>query len=269
MALHQIVVESNIINTAIYCGGLSTKIAVLECDTLSIYQWDLMTKPVPAPCFLASTKTFVCEGYVQQVALLDDEQVLVLATSSSGSTATLFRLTTSELKHIKTSLSIPFTRSLCTNLSSLNPTPYFHFSSSGRVAFSHAILEQSPDLDSALMPNNTWEDISILAKQMREVKVVDIWDNYSNKISKEPSNARLHTIVFGLTFNGSLYANGRRLAKDCTSFLVTSTHLIFINTQYLLKFVHMAPIEGKHSLMRDWTSLIIFRARSAPQHAGN
>ncbi|KAI9658531.1 MAG: hypothetical protein M1829_006757 [Trizodia sp. TS-e1964] len=52
-------------------------------------------------------------------------------------------------------------------------------------------------------------------------------------------------IVFGLTVEGSLYAGTRLLANNCTSFVVTQAHLIFTTTQHLLKFVHMASIEGK------------------------
>lgn len=47
-------------------------------------------------------------------------------------------------------------------------------------------------------------------------------------------------IVFSLAENGGLFANERRLARNCTSFLVTSAHLIFTTSQHLLKFVHLA-----------------------------
>lgn len=39
-----------------------------------------------------------------------------------------------------------------------------------------------------------------------------------------------------------LYANGRLLAKNCTSFKVTPAHLVFTTTQHLLKFVHLASV---------------------------
>ncbi|KAL8708632.1 MAG: hypothetical protein Q9225_007574 [Loekoesia sp. 1 TL-2023] len=45
--------------------------------------------------------------------------------------------------------------------------------------------------------------------------------------------------VFKLTENGSLLANGRVLARGCTSYLVTPSHLIFTTSQHLLKFVHI------------------------------
>ena len=53
-------------------------------------------------------------------------------------------------------------------------------------------------------------------------------------------------VIFGLAENGTLFANERRLAKNCTSFLVTPAHLIFTTSQHLLKFVHLRPdTEGK------------------------
>ena len=56
-------------------------------------------------------------------------------------------------------------------------------------------------------------------------------------------------IIFSLAENGSLLANERRLARNCTSFLVTTTHLIFTTGQHLLKFVHLTgDTEGESSL---------------------
>lgn len=46
-------------------------------------------------------------------------------------------------------------------------------------------------------------------------------------------------IIFSLSDHGSLFANERRLARNCTSFLVTPVHLIFTTSQHLLKFVHL------------------------------
>ena len=74
----------------------------------------------------------------------------------------------------------------------------------------------------------------------------------------EPSNRGLtngtetpasRNIIFGLAENGSLFANKRRIARNCTSFLVTPAHLIFTTSLHLLKFVHLTrDIEGEFSL---------------------
>ena len=59
------------------------------------------------------------------------------------------------------------------------------------------------------------------------------------------SNNKVVDGSFRVSDNGSLYAEQRLLSKNCTSFLVTPAHLIFTTGQHLLKFVHMAPVEGK------------------------
>ena len=46
-------------------------------------------------------------------------------------------------------------------------------------------------------------------------------------------------IIFSLAENGSLFANERLLARNCTSFLVDPAHLIYTTSQHLLKFVHV------------------------------
>lgn len=51
-------------------------------------------------------------------------------------------------------------------------------------------------------------------------------------------------VAFGLSRGGHLYANNRQLIKNCTSFLVTSDHLILTTSNHFLKFVHLTPPEG-------------------------
>ncbi|KAF4963031.1 hypothetical protein FSARC_8919 [Fusarium sarcochroum] len=47
-------------------------------------------------------------------------------------------------------------------------------------------------------------------------------------------------VAFGLSRNGHIYANSRLLAKNCTSFIVTPSHLIFTTNNHLVKFVHLS-----------------------------
>lgn len=48
------------------------------------------------------------------------------------------------------------------------------------------------------------------------------------------------TLAFGLSRNGHLYANSRLLAKNCTSFTVTPSHLIFTTSNHFVKYVHLS-----------------------------
>ena len=51
-------------------------------------------------------------------------------------------------------------------------------------------------------------------------------------------------ILISLTRTGALYANKTLLAKNCTSFLLTQSHVLFTTSQHLLKFVHLTQPEG-------------------------
>ena len=50
-------------------------------------------------------------------------------------------------------------------------------------------------------------------------------------------------VHFKLSRNGSLLANQRLIARNCTSFVATPQYLIFTTSQHLLKFIHMGRIE--------------------------
>jgi elongator complex protein 1 len=52
-------------------------------------------------------------------------------------------------------------------------------------------------------------------------------------------------LAFGMSRNGHLYANSRQLVKNCTSFVVTDSHLIFTTSNHFVKFVHLAPEQGR------------------------
>ncbi|KAB5585850.1 IKI3 family protein [Coniochaeta sp. 2T2.1] len=51
-------------------------------------------------------------------------------------------------------------------------------------------------------------------------------------------------LAFGLSRGGHLYVNSRQLVKNCTSFLVTPSQLIFTTSNHLLKFAHLDRAEG-------------------------
>ncbi|KXJ96912.1 IKI3 family-domain-containing protein [Microdochium bolleyi] len=48
-----------------------------------------------------------------------------------------------------------------------------------------------------------------------------------------------HIIAFGLSRNGHLYANSRLLMKNCTSFLITTAHVVVTTSNHLVKFIHL------------------------------
>ncbi|PFH59984.1 hypothetical protein XA68_11598 [Ophiocordyceps unilateralis] len=48
-------------------------------------------------------------------------------------------------------------------------------------------------------------------------------------------------VAFGLSRNGHLYANQKLLAKNCNSFLLSPSHLVFTTGNHYVKFVHLTP----------------------------
>ena len=72
---------------------------------------------------------------------------------------------------------------------------------------------------------------------------------YDKESPPDSCDAASDHIVFSLAENGSLFADRRSLARQCTSFLVTPAHLIFTTSQNLLKFVHLAnAVSGKRGV---------------------
>ena len=61
----------------------------------------------------------------------------------------------------------------------------------------------------------------------------------------EIAKAGDRVVAFGLSRNGHMYANTKLLAKNCTSFVVTPSHLIITSSNHLVKFIHLASdVEG-------------------------
>jgi len=53
-----------------------------------------------------------------------------------------------------------------------------------------------------------------------------------------------HIIAFGLSRNGHLYANSRLLLKNCTSFLITTAHVVVTTSNHLVKFIHLTDTDS-------------------------
>lgn len=241
MALQKIEVESNIVDASILGRGADTLVAVLESSTLSIYRWDLRAKPPATPSSLAtiSLGSFMSGEFIRQVVLLDESKVLILASDQSESVLHTFRLESSSLQYVH-SIRTPFLASIVTTATGLSATPYLHHSASGEVSAEPAVLDpERPTM------GNMKTALTVFPKQTSDVKIMDIHSESIDQRLRIPVEMGNETIAFGLTPNGSLFANKRRLAKDCTSFVVTPAHLIYTTTQHFLKLVHMTTVEGQ------------------------
>lgn len=64
----------------------------------------------------------------------------------------------------------------------------------------------------------------------------------------EVANIEDSQVAFGLSRNGHLYANTRLLVRNCTSFVLTPSHLIFTTNNHFVKYVHLLPdVDGRRS----------------------
>jgi len=239
MALQKIERKSNIVDAAIFGEGADTLVAVLEGLVLSIYQWDVRLKPAAAPYLLATIGIgpFLFEDFTRQVLLLDKSNVLVLASHQSGSMMHTFQIESSSLKHVQ-SIQSPVITGIATTVTGLSAAPYLHYAS-GEVSADPTIFDSE-----RRSTRNTKSVLTVFPKQTSEIRLLEARGGSSNEQLRIPGETDSETIAFALTPNGSLFANKRRLAKDCTSFAVTPAHLIYTTTQHFLKLVHMTTVEG-------------------------
>ncbi|KAL8711576.1 MAG: hypothetical protein Q9220_003986 [cf. Caloplaca sp. 1 TL-2023] len=76
------------------------------------------------------------------------------------------------------------------------------------------------------------------------------FDN-EDPLALEPSSEARESSQFSLTENGSLMAQKRVLARGCTSYVVTPSHLIYTTGQHLLKFVHIVADSQEFDIPPD------------------
>ena len=72
----------------------------------------------------------------------------------------------------------------------------------------------------------------------------------TNDLTNGVTTPAVGDVVLSVSESGTLFANERRLVRNCTSFLVTPVLLIFTTSQHLLKFVHLVDnVDSKHGIL--------------------
>ncbi len=243
MALHELILPSNAIDVAVSHGSSahSVRIAVLHVESFSIYDWDPTGKlpkaptltcqlPIPSSPSTTRNQQLFCTGKDRVAVLQSQLQGSMLQEISVGP-ETLGKVMSSSahkaVKILSSSTGDPGRNDLCILLES-NQVVILRWANAGNLMSDDAVT----------IP---------VAKGMVSTAWMEVVELPGNQLINghedlpEPSTF----IVFGLSTSGSLYANGRLLTKNCTSFVVTAAHLIFTTTQHLLKFVHIADVEGR------------------------
>jgi elongator complex protein 1 len=215
MALHEISVDSNAIDVAI--NEDASLFAVLHQEGISFFEWKSVAASGSMP-LLAGRVTFAKDRNSthihQQISFSENNEIVTLQRAKKGSVVRRYGFNdeTGRMEEM-TCTDSPFSK-----ISTLS-----RFSNSGTLnAF---VQSASGDLHNLVFAGRS------LAPCRFPVPVpwVEILPSTDD------------CIAIGMSSNGHLYANSRLLVKNCTSFLVTSSHIIFTTTTHLLKFIHIAP----------------------------
>ena len=242
MAQHEVTLESNAVDVAISPvtqDPNTVTIAVLHDDGCSFYSWSLESraqKP-PSPVWASGfpTRKALPEMMNAQIAYGTNGFFVHLSQEPSGSKVWI--------------------------LDEDSNAPSRHFCHFGKTV--EGIITNGPNSASTtyLMPDQNEmigpEDLEVeiygynerndsvfgLFRPLKPAVDAIRWEKESeppaNGLLNGASRHAIEAVVFSLSESGSLFANDRRLARNCTSFLVTPAHLIFTTSQHLLKFVHL------------------------------
>lgn len=239
MALHEITLESNIIDVAVttHLNGIkSIMIAVLHHAGCSLFDWPLvsMIEKPPTPKWTISPRPngrYPGLMYLQVAftsKLTFERPILVL------------------LNDVKFSILW----AVGTDGVPLGEVSSYGTAIEGMVTNGHCSLSQTylvTDGNANSDPKDLLEGITELKERSNVELAVARFPiartdaTYCGGTTRENSHGvpLVKGTIFSLSENGSLFANETRLVRNCTSFLVTPVHLIFTTSQHLLKFVHM------------------------------
>jgi elongator complex protein 1 len=218
MSLHEIFVPSNALDVSFNVDA--SLIAVLDQQGISVFEWKSISVSATAPV-LTGRYTFeendIASSAYQQIAFADKTDLVTLQHQGPQSVITRYGFN-DETGRIEKREPVNSPSSMLCSISSFNDNGSilpFAQDLSGNL---HQLVSNNPFLAHCGLPNALpWIDIV--------------------------SHKGL-SIAFGMSSTGNLYANSRLLIKNCTSFLLTSTHLIFTTTTHLIKFVHITDVEG-------------------------
>ncbi|GAD95521.1 IKI3 family protein [Paecilomyces variotii No. 5] len=222
MAHCEITLDSNIVDVSFSQTG--ARIAVLTRESFSVFMWSLKSRPVPAPLLESSYPLpEEPESRPRQIAFLRENEVYILNHKSPY-----------QAQIEKTALETRVTRVVYQASGSEQLQSIFASLGHDKLWFSHT------------RQRNTPVSYSTIGVSPDDNVDVHVWnespasDTFWAKAIHIPDDEQ---ILVTMSRTGSLYANKRLLAKNCTSFNITPAHIIFTTTQHLIKFVHITSVE--------------------------
>lgn len=246
MSLHEITCESNIIDATIAVNPEDTKsvmIAVLHHTGCSLFEWPLVSMAEKQPSLEwtmdPKQEDNLPEKMCLQVAFSGEpsaaKHILVLHTMMEESTVWIANTHGAVVGAITSHDLV--VEGIVTN---------GHRSKARIYLLTDGDRDASgTDLDKSMADfnENNLLDLSVAPIPIARMESIHCGRTVSLNPGEQSPAKKL---FFSLSENGSLFVNGTRLIRNCTSFLVTPAHLIFTTSQHLLKFVHMRDSpEGK------------------------
>ncbi|KAI9793490.1 MAG: hypothetical protein M1816_007922 [Peltula sp. TS41687] len=216
MASHEITFASPVLDVGISRNG--TIIAALQRDGLDVFEWFPNSKSSTGHLRRGRSeiKHSFPDFYPQQIAFMGDSNIFISSAGSSYSIVSQYLIDQDGLR---------FHQNICqSDLAISRVLPTSDHQTICVADGTHQVIEYRLDTGSSPF----WEQICRWPAIAPWLEIIHL---------------QTKTIAFGLLHHGSLYANDRLLAKNCTSMLVTSAHLIFTTTQHLLKFVHLTNLD--------------------------
>lgn len=216
MALHELELRSPIKDVAI--NQSSSRIAALHEDGVTLVAYS--AKNLVTPPSVIGEVAFSLAGAsksCRQLAFAGEEIVVLLWTGQGASTAQVSCLKNQDPMYSHTivvegDVSSALTTSIdSTHLGLL-------YESSGR---STTFAELEVEVSNSIAVRNA---VPILGRGVLQAETVNIEGQQ---------------LLVTMRSNGALYASDRQLSKNCTSFILTPSHIVFTTTSHLLKFVHL------------------------------
>ena len=246
MALTELSMSDSIIDVAYYDTLSDNKFlilfAILDQTNLSVYVWNLKEKPLSSLCLKASIPLISSHAerhpeerqiFPRQVAFSAPDTLLVAIDSDAGSCVSCYNLSEQDLELVN-SMHYESTRELISAVGNQSCSSHLWLDNKGIV---HPEFSELP-------PEKGHNDVNAVSRDL----IKDVPTNLESLITLNfPTHGEaedIQTIAFGLRRSGMLFANKQCVAKDCTSFVVSPSRLIFTTSQHLLKFVHLAAVEG-------------------------
>ena len=248
MALHEVEINSNIIDVAITIRAIprpSAIIGVIHHQGYTQFEW-LLSLMVQSPPVCSFTNDF----WSKTPDEITNRDRLYLQVSFSGNASLVFSKSVD-----KSTLSINGENGEDMGQLQLDGTNIEGMirDSLGSQPKTYIVIDHdgtpiSKDLEDSVQSFNDVSlngiELTLLPFSSQRIDAVVCGFEVKHAVDRLANGTETRAnkdVIFSLAENGTLFVNERRLAKNCTSFLVTPAHLIFTTSQHLLKFVHLMP----------------------------